>query len=98
MSDVDSATVIAIGDLVILDTDDAKPASSVTWDTNIATTQEAFHDKFLGVSDKRSQSGETEQIRENTSGIFEFDCASATFELGTLVGPAKASGDGLESQ
>ena len=98
MSDVDSATVIAIGDLVILDTDDAKPASAIAWDTNIATTQEAMHDKFLGIADSRSQSGETEQVRVNTSGVFEFDCASATFELGALVGVAKASGDGIESQ
>jgi len=98
MSDVDSATAVAIGDLVILDTDDTKPAASVTWDTNIATTQEAMHDKFLGIADSRSRSGDTEQVRVNTSGIFEFDCASATFELGALVGVAKASGDGVESQ
>lgn len=98
VSDVDSSTVVAIGDIVILDTDDAKPASATTWDTNIATTQEAVHDKFLGVSDQRSRSGDTEGIRVNTTGVFEFDCASATFELGALVGVAKTSGNGVENQ
>lgn len=96
---VDSATEIQVGDLVYLDTDDAKPAStSGLWSSNLATTQEAFHDKFLGVSDSRSLDGETRDIRVNTSGVFEFDCAAATFELGDLVGPAKASGNALESQ
>lgn len=94
---VDSATVIAIGDLVYQDTDDAKPAASTTWDTNIATTQEAFHDVFLGVACQKSRSGDTDPIRVATRGVFEFDCAAATFELGALVGPAKQSGNAIEN-
>lgn len=89
---VDSATVIEIGDLVWQDTDDAKPAGSLTWSTNLATTQNGFADKFLGVAMQRSRSGETAPIRVATTGVFEYDCASATFELGALVGPAGNGG------
>jgi hypothetical protein len=96
---VNSATVIEIGDLVWLDTDDAKPASDFTWDASIGETQDGFSDKFLGVAMQRSLSGETEPIRVATTGVFEFTCASAaTWELGNLAGPAKASGNALEDQ
>jgi hypothetical protein len=103
---VDSATVIEIGDLVYLDTDDAKPAgydangdgTGDLWNTNLATTQEAFHDKFLGVAMQRSRAGDTEAIRVATTGVFEFDCVSATYELGTLVSPDQTGGNNLRSQ
>lgn len=88
-------TVIQPGDLV---TDTPAAAADVTWDTDLATTQEAFHDAFLGVSGQRSRDGDTDPIRVNTTGVFEFDCAAATFDLGDLVGPAKATGNALESQ
>jgi len=96
---VDSATVIEIGDLVWLDTDDAKPAGGFTWNTNLATTQDAFDDKFLGVAMQRSRAGDTAPIRVATTGVFEFDCASATFELGDLIGAASnGGGAALENQ
>lgn len=96
---VDANTVIEIGDLVLLDTDDAKPASAFAWTTNLATTQDAFDDKFLGVAMQRSRAGETAPIRVATTGVFEFDCASATFELGDLVGvSANAGGTALLNQ
>jgi len=102
---VDSTTELEIGDLVYQDTDDAKPAgydanddgTGDLWDTNIATTQEAFHDVFLGVCMQKSRSGDTNDVRVATSGYFEFDCAAATFELGDLVGPAKTGGNNLEN-
>lgn len=87
--------VIQPGDLV---TDTPEAAADVEWDTDLATTQEAFHDAFLGVSGQRSRDGDTDVIRVNTTGVFEFDCAAATFSLGDLVGPAKATGNALESQ
>lgn len=95
---VDSATVIQIGDLVYQDTDDAKPAADTTWDTNLATTQENFHDLFLGVAMQQSRSGDTDSIRVATTGVFEFIAASDTYELGQLVGPDKDTGDALLSQ
>lgn len=96
---VASADVIEVGDLVIdSGSGVVKAMSAVTWDTNIATTQEAGHDAFLGVAQERSRSGDTNPIRVHTTGVHEFDCASATFEIGDLVGPAKQSGNGIESQ
>ena len=95
---VDSATVIEIGDLVWQDTNDAKPAGDFSWSSSIGGTQDGFANKFLGVAVQRSKAGETNQIRVATSGVFEFACASTTFELGDIVGPAKASGNTLEPQ
>jgi hypothetical protein len=103
---VDSATVIDIGDLVYLDTDDAKPAGHDTngdgtgdlWNTNLALTQEALHDKFLGVAMQRSRAGDIDPIRVATSGVFEFDSPSATYEVGALVAPSKTAGNNLLDQ
>jgi hypothetical protein len=84
---VDSATVIEIGDLVWLDSDDAKNAAALAWDTDLETTQEEFHDNFLGVAMQASPAGETDSIRVATSGVFELDTAAASYEVGDLVGP-----------
>jgi len=83
---VDSATVIEIGDLVYLETDDARPASSQADLGTEAQNQEGFHDKFLGVAMQASRNGDTAPIRVATSGVFEFITALATYELGNLVG------------
>ena len=94
-----SATVIEIGDLVEMASDGTvTPASAHTWNTDLATTQNEFQDTHLGVAMQRSRGGDTQPVRVATSGVFEFDCASATFELGTLVGPAKQTGNALENQ
>jgi hypothetical protein len=82
---VDSAKVIEIGDLVYLDTT-AKPASALTYGASLAATQEAFHDKFAGVAMQQSRNGDTQEIRVATTGVFEYACASATFEVGARVG------------
>ena len=96
---VDSATVIEIGDLVYLDTDDAKPASSQSDQGSEVLNQEAFHDTFLGVAMQQSRDGDTDDIRIATTGVFEFVCPSGTFELGDLVGVDEASGgSSLEDQ
>jgi hypothetical protein len=96
---VDSGTVIEIGDLVLLDTDDAKPASTMTDHGAKTTNQEAFATAFLGVAMQRSRNGETAPIRVATTGVFEFDCASATFELGGMVGvDENAAGNALLNQ
>lgn len=88
---VDSATVISVGDMCWLDTNDAKPAYDFAWDTDLATTQRAFAQKFVGMSQDRSQAGETDEVSVAKNGVFEFDCASATFEVGDLVGPTATS-------
>ena len=96
---VDSATVIEIGDLLWQDIDDAKPASMVQFESRpdfVARglgdeayellRQERFAEAFLGVAMERSRSGDTDPVRVGTTGVFEFDCPSGTFELGDLVG------------
>jgi hypothetical protein len=96
---VDTATVIDIGDLLWLDTDDAKPASAQTDQGSETANQEAFAEKFLGVAMQRSRSGDTAPVRVATTGVFEFDCPSGTFELGDLVGADEnAAGDALLNQ
>jgi hypothetical protein len=96
---VASATVIEIGDLVETDgSGNVSPAAAHTWNTDLATTQGEFQDTFLGVAMQRSRDGDTAPVRVATEGVFEFDCASASFELGALVGPAKQSGNALENQ
>lgn len=96
---VDSATVIEIGDLVYQDTDDAKPASSQADQGSETANQELFADNFLGVAMQRSRSGDTDPIRVATTGVFDFDCPSGTFELGDLLGVDENSGgNGLLDQ
>lgn len=92
MLPVDAATVIEIGDLVYLDTDDAKPASSQADQGTEAANQELFHDKFAGVAMQASRNGDTQPIRVATSGVFEFDCVLSTFEVGKLIGADENSG------
>jgi hypothetical protein len=83
---VDSATVIEIGDLVYLDTDDAKPASAQADQLSEADNQALFTSLFAGVAMQRSRAGDTTPIRVATTGVFEFDCAAHTFEVGDLLG------------
>jgi hypothetical protein len=89
---VDSDSVIEIGDLVWLDTDDAKRASARADLGSEPANQEAFAEKFLGVAMQRSRSGDTAPIRVATTGVFELDCPSGTFELGELVGADENAG------
>src|SRR5688500_8873419 len=89
---VDSATVIEIGDLLYLDTDDLKPASSQADQTGEEANQGLFASKFIGVAMQASDSGDTENIRVATDGVFEFACPSGTWEVGDLVGASENSG------
>ncbi len=96
---VDSATVIEIGDLVWQDTDDAKPASVQADGGSETANQETLSAAFLGVAMQRSRSGDIAPIRVATTGVFEFDCPSGTFELGDLVGADEnTAGDALLNQ
>lgn len=97
---VASATVIAIGDLVWSNSGEVKPAADFTWDTNIATTQASYAALHVGVARTPSASGETTNVQVDVSpmAVYEFDQASAAIDIGTPVGPAKASGNALENQ
>jgi Uncharacterized conserved protein (DUF2190) len=96
---VDSGTVIEIGDLVYLDTDDAKPASAQADQLSEAANQLLFASKFAGVAMQRSPGGNTNPIRVATTGVFEFSIAATTFEVGDLIGSKEAAnGTQLENQ
>jgi hypothetical protein len=92
MLPVDAATVIEIGDLVVLDVDDAKPASSVADQGTENANQQLFHDGFAGVAMQASPTGATQPIRVATSGVFEFDCLSTTLEVGDLMSADENAG------
>lgn len=97
---VDSATVIAIGDMLFLDTDDVKPAADFTWDTDLATTQGGFAAVFVGIAASPSASGDTDDVDVDVSpqSVYDYPCASASFVNGATLGPDKASGNALLSQ
>lgn len=96
---VDSSTVIEVGDLVYLDTDDAKPAASQADQGAVTANQEMFHDAFAGVAMQASAAGDTADIRVATTGVFELACEAGTFEVGDLLGVAEnAAGTALENQ
>jgi hypothetical protein len=96
---VAAETVIEIGDLVYQDTDNAKPASLEASQGTEGANQELFAHAFLGVAMQRSRAGDTDPVRVATTGVFEFDCLPAAFELGDLVGAdAAAAGTPLLDQ
>lgn len=97
---VDSSTVIEIGDMVFLDTDDVKPASSFTWTTDLATTQGNFAAKFIGIACESSASGDTDKISVDISpvSVYEMDAASDTYIPGAPLGPDKDTGNALLDQ
>jgi len=96
---VDSAVVIEIGDLLYLNTDDVRPASSQADGDGETVNQETFADNFIGVAAQQSRNGDTDEIRVDTAGVFEFICASATYEVGDNIGvDENADGDGLCDQ
>lgn len=102
-----AAIAVNPGDLIFRDVADLydKPAGSYTWDTDLATTQGTFKDVFRGVSMARRL---TTQLTDGgisdggilESGEFVYPCAAlgSAAVVGALVGPAKQSGNLLESQ
>lgn len=98
----DGSIAVEVGDLMFHDSNDAKPASSLAWDTDEATTQGNFAPKFAGVAMDTRTANETDAVEEfpvATDVVVEMDCASSTFEIGDKVTPdANSGGDGLENQ
>jgi len=92
---VSSGTAVEIGDLLYLDGDNVKPASSQSDQGTLTANQEEFHDHFVGVAMQCTSGTATESIRVATSGVFEFECFPATFEVGDLIGSAE---DGVGAQ
>jgi hypothetical protein len=101
-----TAKAVDAGDLVGMSAGTLVKAEDTAWDTDLATTQTNFAALFLGVCAQTKTSTTVARvfgnssdnvIMVNTGGTVEFDCASATFEVGDLVGPAKDTGNALLS-
>lgn len=108
------STAVNVGDLVFADTADLnaagnpfdKPAGSLTWATDLLTTQRLFAPRFRGVSTVRRIAGQTaagDQVTDGAilaTGEFTFGCAAlgSAALVGSLVAPAKASGNALDPQ
>ena len=97
---VDSGTVLEAGDLVFLDSDDVKPASAFTWDTNLATTQSSFAASFIGVAHQQSANGDTDDVSVDLSpqAVYEYDVDPATYEVGDALGPDELSAALMDQQ
>ena len=101
---VASADQIEIGDLVYLNSGVAKPALRIediggTGPIDLAAAQEELHDNMIGVAMQFSGIASTDPVRIATSGVFEFNCASAIFELGDRIGgDDNSGGDRMENQ
>lgn len=93
-----SGTTVAIGDLVYLATGSVLPAASFTWDTDLATTQAAFTNSFMGIATQaKTTTGAAKQILVDISpnSFYYLACTSEVHEVGDTLGPKKASGNAL---
>ncbi len=98
MMPVGNEDAIEIGDLLFAADGEARPASALENQGTLAATLEAFHDAFVGVAMQCSPAGASEPIRVATTGVFEFECASATFDVGDLIGGNDNGGGELDDQ
>jgi hypothetical protein len=104
---VATAQQVNIGDLVSQESNTLKRAEDETWTGTLSGTQVNFVASFMGVSGQRKNANATQPgtgggppgtVRVDTAGVFEFDCTSATFQVGDLVGPDAASNALLSQQ
>jgi hypothetical protein len=100
------ATPIEVGDLLYQDpvSKKAKPAAAMANQGSEVLNQDAFQQFFLGVALQKNglQSSEVVPLNSTlnhantievaTTGDFDFDCASAAWNTGDLVGAANNSG------
>ncbi len=85
---VDSAQVILKGAMCFLNVDDVRSVTAFTYvAADLPASQANFAAKFLGIAQNPSASGETREIGIARAGVYEFDCAAATFEVGDLSWP-----------
>ena len=75
---VASETAIRAGDALYLHEGEARPASSFTWDDNLAATRASFNDQFLGIAlaDHPADSGDESLFPVDISplAVYEMDC------------------------
>lgn len=96
----DGSIAVEIGDLMYLDTDDAKPASSLADGGTEPTNQQTLAAAFLGVAVERKLATDAAgdiDVAVDWTGVMS--CASDTYEVGDMVAPDEnAGGTGLEDQ
>lgn len=98
---VDSATVVELSDLMYWDTDDAKPVSSYdNSSTSELADQAALANVFIGPSNSKSASGDTDAIDIDVSAesIYEYDLTSATPTVGTKLTIESSGGAMLDQK
>lgn len=98
---VDDATTINEGDLLFLDTNDAKPANAYTWNVDLATTQASFVNQFLGIAKSSHASGDGDvdnfPVDISPFSIFLVSCDEETHEIGDKFTLSKDTGNNLLS-
>lgn len=98
MLPVQAETTIEIGDLVYLDGGNLKPAAEQADQGSLAGNQQTFHDNFVGVA-MQCNNGAATSVRVATTGVFEFACQPAAFDVGDLIGCSEdGAGTQLEPQ
>ncbi len=97
---VESTSVIEPGDMVYLDETLIRPASELSWSTDLATTQQNFANVFAGIAHEASADGEEAAVSIDVSSasVYEFDVTSSTYDNGNRLGPAGASSKLLNQQ
>ena len=99
-SDIDSTSLIEPGDMLFLDSTEARPASEFVWNTDLPTTQTGFSNSFLGIAHERSEVGDDAPISVDLSpqSVYEFDVDVSSYTLGTLLGPDESSSTLMNQQ
>ncbi len=96
---VEAATVINIGDFIMLVGTYAEAAGDQADGGTEALNQAAFHDAFVGIALDASAEDETDPIRVATAGVWELTTLSASYAVGDLAGVDEAvSGTALTDQ
>lgn len=92
-ANIDSNSLIEPGDMLFLDSTEARPASEYVWNTDLPTTQAAFADAFLGIAHERSEVGDNTPVSVDMSpqSVYEFDVDISSYVLGSLLGPDENS-------
>jgi len=77
---------IEIGDLVYAEGSVVRPANEQFDEGTLNGNQQSFHNSFVGVAMQCSPAGSTDVIRIATTGVFEYTCPAATFDVGDFIG------------
>lgn len=102
-----AGSAVSIGDCCFIDSSDShtvKSAVNFTWTTDLPTTQAAFIAEFIGVSAQHYDGTNVTygikdgKLRMDTTGVFEFDTADSSHNVGDLVGLAQGTGNTLNPQ